>query len=128
MEEQEQLLLQKIEELKQEQILLREQLKTDVLTQQQFEDALRKIIAEEKKLQEELELEEKKTQEEESQELLNEEESQELLNEEGLPVFNQVQLVDKDGELIHSKNYSQGLFFQNFIIIFLLIILVFKRR
>lgn len=40
--------------------------------------------------------------------------------------YTQTQLVDTEGNLIFNKNYQEGFYYQNFLIIFLLIFLIYK--
>lgn len=40
--------------------------------------------------------------------------------------YTQIQLVDTEGNLIFNKNYQEGFYYQNFLIIFLLIFLIYK--
>lgn len=84
-------------------------------------------------------LEEQKKLEEEQQKKLEEEqkiaeqkklEEEQALAEQGEEeiVYEQIQLVNGAGELVHTKNWTEGLYIQGFIILFLLTVILFRKR
>lgn len=92
------------------------------LTAAQLKEVIKEVIKEEKEEQSKLVLEKQKKLEEEQLQ-----KQKELLENPPAETYGKMQLVDNSGNNIYIKNYTEGLFLQSFIIIFLLIVLIFKR-